>query len=273
MVHIEKVAGDSQPGERPVVSFSDVLQQSGGCLPESPQADDIAQIIYTSGTTGRPKGVTLSHRNLSANCSSILSYLRLASDDSVFVTIPFFYSYGNSLLLTHLAVGAKLILGDDFVFWNRALDVMEEQGATGFSGVPASYGMLMLRSDFRRRRFPALKYMTCAGGSLASSLVEQVRTAVPHARLFLMYGQTEATARLSTLLPEELDIKPGSIGRAIPGVALEVLDAQGAALPPGTEGELVARGANVMLGYWNDPVGDGCRASPRRIANRRLGAC
>src|SRR5262249_19578753 len=160
-------------------------------------------------------------------------------------------SYGNSLLLTHLAVGARLILGEDFVFWNRALDLMEQERATGFAGVPASYAMLLHRSDFRQRRFADLKYLTCAGGGLARAVVEQVRSAVPHVRLFLMYGQTEATARLSTLLPEELDIKPGSIGRGIPGVTLEVLDAEGNRLPPGETGEIVARGENIMLGYWN----------------------
>ena len=231
----------------------DVLASRAGLPPLAPQLDDLAQLIYTSGTTGRPKGVTLSHRNLAANLGSIVSYLGLTAADGIFVTLPFFYSYGNSLLLTHLAVGGRLILGDDFVFWNRALDLMERERATGFAGVPASYAMLLHKSDFRSRRFGDLNYLTCAGGGLAPAVVEQIRAAFPKLKLFLMYGQTEATARLSTLLPGELDAKPGSIGRGIPGVTLEVLDAAGNRLPAGEVGEIVARGENIMQGYWNDP--------------------
>jgi acyl-CoA synthetase (AMP-forming)/AMP-acid ligase II len=232
---------------------SDVLASRAGLPAFATQLDDLAQLIYTSGTTGRPKGVTLSHRNLAANLGSIVTYLGLTAGDSIFVTLPFFYSYGNSLLITHLAVGGRLILGDDFVFWNRALDLMGRERATGFAGVPASYAMLLHKSDFRSRRFGDLNYLTCAGGGLAPAVVEQIRAAFPELRLFLMYGQTEATARLSTLLPEELDAKPGSIGRGIPGVTLEVLDAAGNRLPPGEVGEIVARGENIMQGYWNDP--------------------
>jgi len=213
----------------------------------------IAQIIYTSGTTGRPKGVTLSHRNLLANTRSIVEYLELTATDSVFAILPFFYSYGNSLLLTHVAVGGRLILASDFVFWNRALDLMERERATGFAGVPSTYAMLLHKSDFRKRAFRDLRYVTCAGGALAPATVRRVRECVPHARLFLMYGQTEAAARLSTLLPEELDRKPGSIGRGIPGVALSVLDESGRPVGPGQVGEIVARGKNIMVGYWNDP--------------------
>jgi len=213
----------------------------------------IAQIIYTSGTTGRPKGVTLSHRNLLANTRSIVEYLDLTAPDSVFAILPFFYSYGNSLMLTHVAVGGRLILASDFVFWNRALDLMEAEGATGFAGVPSTYAMLLHKSDFRKRAFRDLRYLTCAGGALAPATVRRVRECVPHARLFLMYGQTEAAARLSTLLPDELDRKPGSIGRGIPGVSLSVLDEAGRPVGAGQVGEIVARGKNVMVGYWNDP--------------------
>ncbi len=219
------------------------------------RADDsqIAQIIYTSGTTGKPKGVTLSHRNLLANTASIVEYLDLTAADSVFVVLPFFYSYGNSLLLTHVAVGGRLILARDFVFWNVALDLMEKQGATGFSGVPSIYAMLLHKSDFRKRAFADLRYLTCAGGALAPATVRRVRECVPHAQIFLMYGQTEAAARLSTLLPEEIDRKLGSIGRGIPAVSLAVLDKSGRPAAVGEVGEIVAQGPNVMLGYWNDP--------------------
>ena len=215
----------------------------------------LAQIIYTSGTTGRPKGVMLSHRNLSANSRSIVKYLSLNSRDSVLVVLPFHYSYGNSLLITHLAVGARLVLAKDFVFWNRVLDLMEQQEVTGFAGVPSTFALILFRSNVAERRFPHLRYMTCAGGGLLPTHVETVREVFPDSQLFLMYGQTEATARLSSLMPEDIDRKFGSIGRGIDRVTLMVLDEDSRTIPPGEVGEIVARGPNIMLGYWNDPEG------------------
>ncbi len=240
------------PNDWVTATIDETICYNGSSPTSKVSPDDLAQIIYTSGTTGRPKGVTLSHRNVAANCQSIVEYLELSATDSVFVTLPFFYSYGNSLLFTHLAVGGRLILASDFVFWNRALDLMQQQRATGFSGVPSSYAMLLHKSDFHKRDFSDLRYLTCAGGGLAPAVVDRLRGVVPEARLFLMYGQTEATARLSTLMPEEIDAKPGSIGRGIPNVTLEVHDTQGLPVPPGEVGEIVARGENVMVGYWND---------------------
>ncbi|HUT89223.1 MAG TPA: class I adenylate-forming enzyme family protein [Thermoguttaceae bacterium] len=253
LVCVDKVPAGSFPAECQVVTLADLLRDPGSPSCARPGPDDLAQLIYTSGTTGRPKGVMLSHRNIAVNCRSILDYLALTADDSVFVILPFFYSYGNSLLFTHLAVGGRLIIASDFVFWNRVLELMVAQRATGFSGVPSSYAMLLHRSDFRKRAFPDLRYMTCAGGGLAPAVVDQLRESVPHVRLFPMYGQTEATARLSTLMPDELDAKRGSIGRGIPGVTLQVLNEAREPVSPGEVGEIVADGENVMVGYWSDP--------------------
>lgn len=263
-IHADTRPPDGFPADWHRVTLADVLRRAGSPSCGRPVADDLAQLIYTSGTAGEPKGVMLSHRNISANCRSIVDYLALTADDSVFVILPFFYSYGNSLLFTHLAAGGRLIIASDFVFWNRALDLMVAERATGFSGVPSSYAMLLHRSDFRKRAFPDLRYMTCAGGGLAPAVADQLRESVPHVRLFPMYGQTEATARLSTLMPDELDAKRGSIGRGIPGVTLRVLNEAGEPVSPGEVGEIVARGQNVMVGYWNDPeetgrvLRDGC---------------
>ncbi len=242
------------PCRRPYSSF-DLLSEEGAVPKNLPVAssDDVAQIIYTSGTTGHPKGVVLPHSGLYANTQSIVASLELTDRDSVFVMLPFFYSYGNSLLLTHVAVGGRLVLANDFVFWNRALDLLVEQRATGFSGVPSAYAMLLSRSDFESREFPDLRYLTCAGGALAPALVARVRATVPHARFFGMYGQTEASARLSVLPPEEIDRRPGSIGRGIPGVELRVVNEQGRTVVVGETGEIVARGENLMRGYWNEP--------------------
>ena len=234
------------------------------------EIDDLAQIIYTSGTTGRPKGVMLSHRNLAANTRSIVTYLQLGRQDSVLVILPFYYSYGNSLMLTHVAVGGRLVVASDFVFWNQALDLAERQQVTGFSGVPSSFAMLLYRSDLAKRGFPALRYMTCAGGPLPSANIARLRQLLPRVQLFIMYGQTEAAARLTSLLPDELDARIGSSGRAIPGVDITVRDGDGAVVPSGEVGELVARGENVMVGYWKDPEASAEVLRPEGLRTRDL---
>ncbi len=230
-----------------------VMSRDVTLLQSKPNPTDLAQIIYTSGTTGRAKGVTLTHRNISANCTAIVDVLQLTADDSMFVTLPFYFSYGNSLLFTHLAIGGRLILASDFVFWNRALSLLEAERASGFAGVPSTFAMLVHKSDFLERRFSHLRYLTCAGGALSNSVIERIRAAHPSIKFYPMYGQTEATARLSILPHEEWSSKPGTIGRGLPGVELKVVDDDGRPVPPGFEGEIVARGENIMQGYWNDP--------------------
>ena len=251
IVCVGEAADDFSECGSQVISLEDASCRLGDELPAT-CASDLAQIIYTSGTTGQPKGVVLSHRAVMANCDSIINYLELRAEDSVAVVLPFFYSYGNSLLFTHLAVGGRLVLASDFVFWNRVLDLIEQQQVTGFSGVPSTYALLLHKSDLRKRQFATLRYLTCAGGALAPAHVAELRQTLPQSQIFLMYGQTEATARLSTLMPEDLDRKPGSIGCGIDGVTLSVLDDAGDPIEPGEVGEIVADGANLMVGYWGD---------------------
>jgi acyl-CoA synthetase (AMP-forming)/AMP-acid ligase II len=195
----------------------------------------------------------LSHRNLAANTRSILATLPVAEAGSVFVILPFSYSYGNSLLQTHATSGGRLVVASDFVFWNEVLDLMKRERAAGFAGIPSSFAMLMRRSAFLDRAWPDLRYLTCAGGALPPTAVVELRQRLPHVSLYLMYGQTEASARLSCLSPEQSGSRAGSAGRAIPDVELTIRDESGAALPPGEAGEVVARGENVMVGYWRDP--------------------
>ncbi|QGJ69191.1 AMP-dependent synthetase and ligase [Planctomycetales bacterium 10988] len=228
--------------------------------------ESTAQIIFTSGTSGTPKGVCLSHQNLLANTRSICQYLQLSHEDRMMVILPFFYSYGNSLLLTHLFVGGSLILAKDFVFWNRTLDQMQQHQATGFAGVPSTFAMLLHRSDLAKREWPHLRYLTCAGGGLAPAQAEALQNTLPQSELFLMYGQTEASARLSVLMPADRERKSGSIGKGIPGVQLELFvprteqsedsseDETQVVWKPGEIGEVVAQGDNLMQGYWEDPT-------------------
>jgi acyl-CoA synthetase (AMP-forming)/AMP-acid ligase II len=214
---------------------------------------DLAQITYTSGTTGQPKGVMLRHANLMANTDSIIQYLRLNRDERHMVVLPFFYSFGNSILLSHFAVKASMVVHQNLVYPNVVLDLMIREKATGFSGVPSTYAILLNRSALSSYTFPHLKYCTQAGGAMSPKLAQMLKKVLPNVDIYIMYGQTEACARLSYLEPADLIRKAGSIGKAIPNVKLQVLNQDGNPVKPGETGEIVARGNNIMAGYWNDP--------------------
>ena len=240
------------PEPDPAGMFADMGTSAEADLP-MPDATALAAILYTSGTTGSPKGVALSHRNLAVNTASILGYLRLGAEDSTVSTLPFYYTYGASVLHTHLAVGARMVLEDNIVFPHLVAEALERERATGFSGVPSTFALMLDRGRLEHYDLSSLRYLTQAGGAMAPALTRRVREAFPGARLFVMYGQTEASARLTCLAPEHLDEKPGSVGTPISGVQIRVRREGGADAEPGEQGEVWARGDNVMTGYWNAP--------------------
>ncbi len=221
--------------------------------PPTGGAEQIAQIIYTSGTTGTPKGVTLSHRALRSNTSGIVEYLGLTSRDRVGVVLDFVYSYGNSLLQTHCRVGGSLALLGSLAFPVAVTQRLQQHACTGLSGVPSTFALLLQRGHLDERSLPALRYLTCAGGALPTANLRRLQKLFPAIEIFLMYGQTEASARLSYLPPAELPNRPNSIGKGMPGVTLEVCSPSGGTVDPGLEGEIVASGENLMSGYWDDP--------------------
>jgi len=214
---------------------------------------DVASIVYTSGSTGKPRGAVLSHINIISNTRSIVDYLELTSEDRIMVVLPFYYIYGKSLLNTHFFVGGSVVIDNRFLYPNVVLKTMQNQGVTGFSGVPSTFTILLRRSNLKAHKFERLRYLTQAGGPMAPVIQKEVAEAFAPAKLFVMYGATEASARLSYLDPSDLPRKWGSIGKAIPNVDLFVADAAGNPLPAGEEGEIVARGSNLMPGYWNHP--------------------
>ena len=217
-------------------------------------AEELAAIMFTSGSTGEPKGVMVSHRNIECNTMDIISYIGINSSDRAMVVLPFYYCYGASLLHTHLLAGGSLVLNNNFMFPGGVLDEIEAKACTGFAGVPSTYQILLRRTSFKERRFPSLRWFQQAGGNLPVPFIREMREAHPDIRLFVMYGQTEATARLSFLAPEDLDEKIGSIGRGLPSTNLAVLRKDGRPVRPGSEevGEIVASGDNITLGYLND---------------------
>ncbi len=218
--------------------------------------NDCAEIIFTSGSTGIPKGVMLSHKNLIANTESIIKYLKLDENDRMLVVLPFYYCYGLSLLHTHLRVGGSIVLNNSFIFLGGIIRDLLEQKCTGFAGVPSHFQILLRKSDnFKNTSFPDLRYVTQAGGKLAPIFIDEFRASFPNVVFYVMYGQTEATARLSYLPPELYDLKKGSMGKGIPDVELRVVNEKGENIKPGEVGEVIARGDNVMLGYFADEEG------------------
>lgn len=236
-------------------TWQDVVAHKGTAvdLAGVPASDSLAAIIYTSGTTGEPKGVMLSHFNLRSNTESILAYLELCETDSIVNILPFYYSYGNSILHTHLAVGGRLILENSLVYPHKVLETMAAEKVTGFSGVPSTFALLLSRTQLTDYDLSAVRYMTQAGGPMPPANQIRLTEALPHMKMFIMYGQTEASARLSYLPPGKFLEKNGSVGIPIPGVTLDIRNPAGEPVSIGETGEIWARGPNIMMGYWKNP--------------------
>lgn len=219
------------------------------CLPHP----ELALLLSTSGSTGSPKLVRLSAAALGANAQSIAAYLALGTADRAVTSLPLSYSYGLSVLNSHFEVGASVVLTDLSVADPAFHKLLQARGVTGLAGVPHSYE-LMERSGLLANLPASVTTLTQAGGRMAQDLALRVaeQTRRTRAKLFLMYGQTEATARIAYLRPELLTRYPGAIGQAIPGGELWLEDENGARAAPGEVGELIYRGPNVMMGYATD---------------------
>lgn len=220
-------------------------------------ATDLAALMFTSGSTGTPKGVMVSHQNIDSNTQDIIAYMGLTATDRAMVVLPFHYCFGASLLHTHLMAGASLVLNNNFrLFPETVLQEMQSKECTGLAGVPSTYQILLRKSRFRQLTFPRLRWFQQAGGKLPNPCIGEILSSFPQVHFFLMYGQTEATARLSYLPPERLVDKLGSIGKGLNSTRLEVVRPDGTPVQPGSDeiGEIVAAGDNITRGYWNDPV-------------------
>lgn len=213
--------------------------------------DELALLLTTSGSTGSPKLVRQSYKNIEANTKSIVEYLELSESERAITTLPMNYTYGISIINTHLWVGASLILTEKGLMQKEFWQQMKDYEATSFGGVPYTYEMLN-RLRFERMQLPALRYVTQAGGKLSLQLHEKfAKWAIDSGKKFIvMYGQTEATARMSYLPAEKALEKYGSMGIAIPGGKFSLIDVDGQEIKePETVGELVYTGDNVTLGY------------------------
>jgi len=214
--------------------------------------DSPALILYTSGTTRMPKGVTLTHKNLTANTKSIVLYLGLTEKDSILQVVNFGYSYGNSLMLTHTKAGGRITIENRTAYPIKVIERIYESRATGFSTVGSYINILLKQEVLRAFHLKYLKYVTFAGESTSFEDISKLKEIAPHIKIFVMYGQTEASARLSYLEPDLIFKKAGSIGRGMPGVTLRVVTEDGREAAAGEIGEIIASGENIMKGYWNN---------------------
>ena len=255
IVNADDVSSLSNSTNKKIISLKQVYGQQE-LSPSVRTIDiDLAEIVYTSGSTGKPKGVMLSHLNLISNMRSINNYLKLTESDRIMVILPFYYIYGKSLLLTHVLSNGSIVIDNRFLYPNKVLDTMAETKATGFAGVPSTFTILLNRSKLKETSFPALRYVTQAGGAMAPAVQKEVVKAFNPAEVFIMYGATEAAPRLSWLDPKLLFSKWGSIGIPVDNVELLIVDSDGKKVPQGEVGEIAARGSNIMQGYWKDPEG------------------
>jgi amino acid adenylation domain-containing protein len=224
---------------------------------------DLAAVIYTSGSTGEAKGVTLSHRNMTFVADSIIEYLELTDADRVLCVLPLSFNYGLYQLFMCVRTGATLVLEPGFAYPGRVVGLLEEQRISVFAAVPTIYQTLLSLNGLRDHDFPDLRCLTNAGAALPAATVAAVRETFPGARLFLMYGLTEAT-RVAYLPPELVDRKPSAVGNPIPGTEVWLEDEDGNVVAQGEVGELIVRGPHVMQGYWNNVQGDAIRLRPGR---------
>lgn len=223
---------------------------AGDVRVQSPAIDnDPAALLYTSGSTGRPKGVVVSHRNLVAGALTVSSYLKNTSSDRVLVALPLSFDYGLSQVTTAFAVGACAVL-TNFSLPAALLQDMVTERITALAGVPTMW-MHLAAAEWPEPVVKSLRYITNSGGALPVSVIKNLQLRLPNTQLFCMYGLTEAF-RSTYLEPSQLEQHLGSIGKAIPGQEILVLDAEGNECKPGEAGELVHRGSLVTLGYWND---------------------
>lgn len=212
---------------------------------------DLAALIYTSGSTGRPKGVMMTHLNIVSAATSITTYLENRPEDIVINVLPLAFDYGLYQLLMMFKVGGTLILHDSFAFPQLVLQKIANEGVTGFPIVPTISAML-LQMQLAKYHFPKLRYISNTAASLPVEHIRKLRALFPHVKIYSMYGLTECK-RVSYLPPDQIDIRPASVGRGMPNEEVYIVDPDGSRVPPGVVGELVIRGSNVMKGYWEMP--------------------
>lgn len=213
---------------------------------------DLAALMSTSGSTGAPRFVMVSHGNLIANTEAIIRSQGLAPDERAMLILPLSYCFGASLLHTHLYQGGGVVFDRRFMFPDKVLRATAQYSCTTFAGVPTVYNVLLRRSDIRKIPMPSLRRFLQAGGGLVRERVDEMRELFPQVKFYVMYGATEATARISCMDPDRDHEKPGSVGQPLDNLTISIVDEQGNTVRAGEVGQLLVKGPSICSGYFND---------------------
>ena len=236
---------------REVTRYADAISDRAPPFTLPPTIDqDLASIVYTSGSTGEAKGVMLSHLNMVSAATSISTYLGLRGDDIIFNVLPLAFDYGLYQVLMASRVGASVVLHRSLAFPTKILEAMQQERITVLPFVPTAFSMVLNVSNLQSYDLSTLRLVTNTAAALSEAHIRDIRAAFPQATLFSMYGLTECK-RVTYLPPDQLDIRPMSVGRGMPNEEVWLVDENGKRLPNGSTGQLVVRGSNVMRGYWN----------------------
>ena len=247
-------SGDWAKGNRVLAIEGNFPAQPPEMLRASVCAEnDLAALMPTSGSTGLPRLVMVSHGNLTSNTEAIIRSQNLGTGERAMLIMPISYCFGASVMHTHLYRGGGVVFDSRFMFPDRVLQALNTHGCTTFAGVPLIYNGRLRRSNLRSIPLPGLRRFLQAGGALAAENVREMCDIVPTAEFFVMYGQTEATARISCLPAARLTDKLGSAGLPLDNLEVRITDEEGREVAQGETGEIQVRGPSVCLGYLDDP--------------------
>jgi len=230
---------------------------------------DLATLIYTSGSTGEPKGVMSTHHNMISAARSIIQYIGNIEEDIILDVLPLSFDYGLYQVVMAFMFGGTVVLEKSFLYLHRVLERITQEKVTGFPIVPTIVAMLLKLQDLTKYDFSTLRYMTNTGAALPVEHIRRLRSMFPEVTMISMFGLTECK-RVCYLPPQELDVRPSSVGKAMPNCEVFVVDEDGNEVAPGQTGELIIRGSNVMQGYWKDPELTAKTYRNRRYPSERM---
>ena len=237
------------------VGFESILLNEIKCLEAFPKIipNDLAAIIYTTGSTGFPKGVMMTHQAMVFASWSLIEYLRLNEEDRIILLLPLAFDYGLYQLFMSITIGSTLIIEQSFIFTASIYKQIEKYRPTVFPGVPTIYAMMIAGNQKNKISFDSITKITNTAAALPAEYITDLKQIFPNALIFKMYGLTECK-RVCYLEPELIDIKPDSVGKAIPGTEVFLLSPGGEPVSTGEPGILHIRGPHLMSGYWNQEV-------------------
>lgn len=260
-----KAQADANESLPPFFSWDGFIDGQSGDPVENQAIDiDLAALIYTSGTTGNPKGVMLTHRNITSASTSITTYLENVEDDTVLSCLPLSFDYGLYQMIMSAQFGGTLVLAKSFAYPYAVINLLKEEKATGFPIVPTMTAILLQMEELKKENFDFVRYLSNTAAALPVKHILGVKEIFKEADVYSMYGLTECK-RVSYMPPKELDRKPTSVGKGMPNEQVYIVDENdNVVTEPDVIGELVVRGANVMQGYWELPEETAERLKPGR---------